>query len=202
MKPELRNDIAELQRIQGWMTTEKGLALAEIVLDKKPKTAVELGVFGGRSMIAIALAMKENGIGKIYGIDPWHIDAAIEGDNDPANDNWWRNNINLHDIHRGCMDAITVRQLLPWCVVIRSKSDYSTELFQDGSVDLLHQDSNHSELVSCREVEMWHKKLSPNSTWVLDDTDWPTQSKAIQLIQDKGFAIKENTGRYIVFERS
>lgn len=202
MRDELKKDIESLQSLEGWMTTEKGLDMAEAVLEHKPVLSVELGVFGGRSLLAMALALRENGAGKVYGIDPWKLDAAIEGQNDPANDDWWRNNINLHDIHKGCMEAIWRYGLDGQCAVIRAKSYDVVDLFPDGSINMLHQDSNHSELVSGREVEVWHKKLASKGVWILDDADWPTQQKTIQLIESKGFKQLKNTGRYIIFQRT
>lgn len=183
------------------MTTEKGLAMAEAVLEHRPKLAVELGVFGGRSMIAMALALREIGAGKVYGIDPWKKEAAIEGQNDPANDEWWQK-LDLHSIHNGCMEAIWRYGLDGQCAVIQAKSYDVVDLFPDGSIDMLHQDSNHSELVSCREVETWHRKLGSKAIWILDDADWPTQQKTIQLIESKGFKVLKNTGRYIIFQRT
>lgn len=202
MSPQLLKDIAELQCLEGWMPTEKGVAMAELITEQIPKVAVEIGVFGGRSLLAIGLALKENGFGVVYGIDPWKLEAALEGENGAANDAWWKNNMNLDDIHRGCMQGIWQRNMDQWCVVIRAKSDHAINLFADKSIDFLHQDSNHSELVSCREVETWHKKMAKKAIWILDDADWSSQSKAIELIQEKGFKIKTDTGKYMVFQRN
>lgn len=202
MNEELSKKISEaVNGCEGWCSEEKALVLAKIILSETPAIVVEIGVFGGRSLIPIALALQANGAGVVYGIDPWKLEAALEGDNGKENDEWWTKNMNLHDIHRGCMEAIWKHKVDANCVVIRAKSDDSVSLFADGSIDLLHQDSNHSELVSCREVEKWHRKISAKSLWILDDTDWKSQGKAIQMIQDYGFQVYQDMGNYMIFKR-
>src|SRR5690348_13441140 len=97
-------------KLEGWTTPERGIEMAELIVEMKPKVVVEIGVFGGRSLIAQALAIRDNerrgyGKGMIYGIDPWKVDYALEGEN-VENQKWWKENVDLHGIHKGCMDAI------------------------------------------------------------------------------------------------
>jgi hypothetical protein len=68
-------------------------------------------------------------------------------------------------------------------------------------VDLLHQDSNHSELVSCRQAKAWAPKIAHNGWWVLDDADWTTQRAVVELIPTLGFIRRTGTDKYIVFQR-
>src|SRR5271170_6961170 len=60
-----------LPTLDGWATSEKGCTLAALVLANKPKLVVEIGVFAGRSLLPMALALKANGSGKVIGIDPY-----------------------------------------------------------------------------------------------------------------------------------
>lgn len=186
---------------EGWCTMEKAMVLASIVLEHKPAKAVEIGIFGGRSLFAIGSAMKVIGHGTAVGIDPWSIDAAIEGEVGKENEDWWKNNVDLEEIYRGFVRRVLDYDLSNQVRWVRDKSERVVNLFKDGEIDLFHQDSNHSELVSCRDVDLWHKKVAPEGFWILDDTDWQTQAKAIQMIKDKGFKVVNDFGTYMVFKR-
>jgi Methyltransferase domain len=186
----------------GWCTPEKALVLAGLVSDHKPTLAVEIGVFGGRSLIPMALALRAVGCGVAYGIDPWTIEAAIEGNNGPANDGWWINNSNLENVYISFVHSVIDHGLTRECRWMRLKSDVAVRLFDDASIGLFHLDGNHSELTSCRDVEQWHKKIAPGGVWVLDDADWESQKKAIQMIHDFGFSVVKEYGTFTVFKRA
>lgn len=199
---ELESSIkTAVETMEGWCTPEKAVMLANLVADRKPKLCVELGIFGGRSIIPMALALKETQCGVIYGIDPWSVDAALEGDNDPANNQWWTNNVNLEDIYLRFVHEVLKYQVQKECRWVRMRSDEIVDAFKDGSIELLHQDSNHSEEVSCREVDMWSVKLAPNAVWILDDADWFTQRNAIERIKNLGFKLTMDFVKYHVYER-
>lgn len=185
---------------EGWCTVEKATVLVNLILENKIKNAVEIGIFGGRSIIPMAMAMKEQGFGEICGIDPWTIDAALEGQNDPANDNWWKS-LDIEKIYTGFVEHVLRVGVSKQCRWLRSKSDQAVNFFPDGSIDLFHLDGNHSEQTSCRDVELWCPKLSENSFWVLDDADWPTQQNTVELIKSKGFSVYQDHKQYMVFKR-
>src|ERR1700722_11542692 len=75
-KKEIFNSMDQLE---GWCSKEKASVLVDIVRAVMPKTIVEVGVFGGKSLIPMAFALKKNGFGNIYGIDPWLNAASIAG---------------------------------------------------------------------------------------------------------------------------
>ncbi len=198
-----------IEGMEGWCSLDKAIDLADWVINPtfKPAIAVELGVFGGKSLIPIALGLRYTAsklfgkAGIVYGIDPWKTVAAIEGENGKDNDDWWLNKVNLHDIHRLCMEAIWKNGLDDYVGVLRMSAEQAAPLFRDGSVGFLHQDSNHSELVSCRQVKLWAPKLTPDALWILDDADWDSQAAAIRLIEDLGFEHFGGTDKYFVFRR-
>lgn len=166
-------------RLEGWTDPDKGVELAKLILKEKPKVVLELGVFGGRSLIAMALALRTNGTGKAFGIDPWRLPVAIEGETDQANIQWW-SGVNLHDIHKGTMEAIWRLGLDEWAIVVRAASQDVKQLFP--MIDVLHIDANHSELASCRDVENFVPRV-PSGKWVVfDDSHWASTRKALALI--------------------
>jgi predicted O-methyltransferase YrrM len=165
--------------MEGWVTADKGIAIAELVVKHKPEICVEIGVFGGRSLVATALALKENKWGKVYGIDPWKTDDCLEGDQEQANKDWWAK-VDMHDIHKKCMEAIWKLDLDGRVVIIRSKAQHATALFK--RIDFLTIDGNHSETSSCRDVELYCPRLKVGAPVIFDDADWPSTKKAQELI--------------------
>ena len=62
----------------------------------------------------------------------------------------------------------------------------------------MHLDGNHSELLSCRDVELWAPLVAENGYILFDDSSWPTTQAAQQLLLNYGFIeverVKENDG--------
>lgn len=204
MTDEFKAKITELLKmtgagvLEGWTTAERGIKMAQLVLDKKPNVIVEIGVFGGRSLIAQAMALRENGHGKIYGIDPWKKELALEGDSDPENIRWWAA-VDLHDIHRKCMEAIWEHRLDSWITVIRSASQDAHHLFS-GGIDILSIDGNHSELASCRDVQMYAPKLNEGASVLMDDCDWSETKKAQHMLLEYCNLV-ETDGKFGIYQK-
>jgi hypothetical protein len=186
--------------LHGWTTVDKGLRLAELVLLAGAEVSVELGVFGGRGTIAMALGHQALGRGHVVAIDPWQKAAALEGVNDPENDAWW-GRIDYEAIYESFTQALVASRVDACCRVLRQRSHVAAGEFADGSVAVLHQDSNHSEQVSSAEVELWAPKLRSGGYWVADDTDWPTTARAQCLLVEKHFAIVEEHPNWKVFRK-
>lgn len=181
---------------EGWTTPERGIEMAELVLDTKPDTIVEIGCFGARSTIAMALALRENGKGKIYTIDPWKKEAALEGENQ-ANQAWW-NSVDLNDIHNKAMAAIWRNNLDEYVIPIRAYSHHVNSLFN--SIDALFIDGNHSEIASCRDVNLFLPNVKCGGIIWFDDADWPSTAKARTILNLTCHTIKDG-GNYKVYER-
>lgn len=183
--------------MEGWVTAERGLEMAEIILQNKPNTCVQIGTFGGRSLIAQALALREIGHGKIYAIDPWKKEACLEGEN-VENQKWWAK-VDMHDIHRKAMECVWKHGLDEYVVVIRNASHHVPHLFA-GGIDVLEIDGNHSEVASCRDVELYAPMLNPGAYVHFDDSDWPTTHKALSLLEQTCELLKD--GRtYRIYRR-
>ena len=75
--------------LTGWCSKDKGGVLFDLVIKSRPKVVVEIGVFGGKSVIPMAVGLKANGRGMIYGIDPWDTDASTMWLEEETNKKWW-----------------------------------------------------------------------------------------------------------------
>lgn len=197
--------------MEGWCTVEKGQRMARLVIEScqdetyAPR-CVELGVFGGRGVVAMGLALRflrtKGGItyGRVEGIDPFTAGAALEGTNDQANADWW-SRVDYEHILRGAQDAIRRQALAGFVSLIRKRSQDVVSEYVDLSIDVLHQDSNHSEEVTCYEVATWAPKIKPGGFWVFDDVNWPTTRLAQdRLITQRGFTKLEDHESWAVFQ--
>lgn len=182
MTPDLETTIRRwCAESEGWTTAERCLEMAQLILDKKPDTVVEIGVFGARSLIPQALALKANGKGKIYGIDPWKKEHTIEGEND-ANKEWWLG-VDIHHIHKLAVEAIWKYQVDEHAVLIRSASQHCVDCIPD--VDILFIDGNHSEIASCRDASLFLPIVKHGGIVLVDDCDWQSTQKMQRMVEEQ-----------------
>lgn len=191
---------AALPPLHGWTSVEKGTRMAELVVAARSRVSVELGVFGGRGTIALALGHQALRDGYVIAVDPWSREASLEGENAADNDAWWAA-LDHDAIYASFLAALDATGTADRVRVWRERSAEAAERVDDGSVDLLHQDSNHSEAVSSAEVELWTPKLRPGGLWIADDTDWPTTQRAQARLVELGFAPIEDHGAWKVYRR-
>ena len=100
-----------MDQLEGWCTKNKASLLIDLIFMLKPETIVEIGVWGGKSLVPMAYALKIMNNGMVYGIDPWDNEASIqemEGDNFE----WW-SNVNHEMIFQGLKSKISEFDLRP-----------------------------------------------------------------------------------------
>lgn len=209
MTPELKQLIANLTNpasgLPGWCTTEKAEIMAHIILADRPGLIVEVGVFGGRSFLPLALANASNPAGLCVGIDPWSRAAAIEGmdphdADEQKNIEYW-STVPLGDVHRRCIEAIEGYQLWKTTALIQARAENVACLFRAASIDFLHIDGNHSPVTSCRDVNLWLPRCSIGATIVFDDTDWPSTRQALDLMAQK-CTLQEDYVKWRVYRKN
>lgn len=190
--------------LHGWCTPEKAKRMARLVAttNSRPPLCVELGVFGGRGVIAMGLAIKHvlGGVGTVHGIDPFMAAAALEGTNEKANQDWWAK-VDYVTILKSAREWISRLGLDGIVQLVVKRSQDVVDDYEDRTIDVLHQDSNHSEEISCHEVATWTPKMRPGGIWVFDDTNWPSTKLAqSRLVTVHGFALLEQHETWAVFQ--
>lgn len=160
-----------MHQLEGWCTDQKAAILIDLVLMKSPETIVEIGVFGGKSLVPMAFALKEIGKGKIYGIDPWSAEASTEG-MDGVNYEWWHN-LDHDGIFIGLMRKIFQFNLISYIDLIRSTSANAPLI---PNIDILHIDGNHSERASYIDVTKWVPLVNSGGLIIFDDINWTSSS--------------------------
>jgi len=160
-----------LPSIHGWCNPVKAKKIVEIILKNKSDLCVEIGVFGGSSLVPTAMSLKFNGKGVVYGIDPWGKQEALEEMKAEINKKWW-DKVDYEDIYNHCLDNIKKYDISNFCKIIRSKSEDAVSQFQDNSIDLLHIDGNHSEELSYKDAILYLPKVKTGGTILFDDIWW------------------------------
>lgn len=195
-----------LPHMGGWCPIEKARFLCTWILRKRPTLIVEIGVFAGRSLIPMGLSAREVSRWitpekcKVYGIDPYTLENALEGEQPAENEKWWKE-VDLPSVKAAALASIATHDLGDTVQIIDSPSSESIELFEDDSIDVLHIDGNHSEIASCRDVGLWFPKVKRNGIIVLDDTDWRTVQLARDLLNLKAQRIR-HASTWEVFQKS
>lgn len=192
----------ELMKLEGWCPLEKMKRLYDLVKSINAKTVVELGVYGGKSLIPMAIAIKElNNFGNCYAVDPWEAEASIDN-YDPSHNNYiWWNNLDHKSIYDKFIEGVKKHDVSEHVITLKYKSMDIIGRFSDESIDVLHQDANHSEKSSCEEVENFYNKVKLNGYWVMDDTKWETTKKAQMIILEKGYILLEEHENWKIFQR-
>lgn len=194
-----------LNLMDGWCTKEKADAIYSIskksIIDYGDDfIAVELGVFGGRSLLPFAIAAKEFERGKVFGIDPYDNNACLEGINDTKNNVWWQS-LDLDYVYRKALSFIDKYELSDFCTIERIRSDFGASLFKDDSISIIHQDSVHNTDVIVSELNLWIPKLRSGGYWIVDDTDWEETLEGYSKLKDYGLTLIQDFKSWQVWQK-
>lgn len=172
--------------LEGWCTPQKAHHIAGVIIENGCENFVEIGVFGGRSLIAAAHTFKFLGRGTAWGIDPWSNEAALEYMTEQEYIERW-GKMDLEKIYTAFITTIINHKLTKHCIWIRERSEKAVRIFEMESIDMIHIDGNHSEEISTLDVQLWLPKLRRGGFLVMDDTDeneWPSTQKAVRMLKE------------------
>lgn len=151
----------------GWCTADKACTLASMVIALRPTFTVEIGVFGGRSFIPMALAHKVVFHGTAIGIDPWTKEASVESQTTPGDMDYWAH-IDHEAVYQRFMALVHKYDLNPVVKILRGKSE---QFGPPPHIDLLHIDGAHDDR-SVADVLRYAPAVSLGKLCVLDDLQW------------------------------
>lgn len=181
MTPAARGLIAASQSLEGWCSPRKALLLYALAREHKPETAVEIGIFGGRSIVPIAAALRDNGRGHVCGIETWSGAAATTHRTDFSNDFWWMN-VDLGAIKKTFLQFVVAHDLHDVIKVVEAPSAKCPGLFE--RIDLLHIDGGHSTFDAAQDVVNYVTKVPPGGIVVFDDINWKSTAAGLEIIRD------------------
>lgn len=178
-----------MDQLEGWCPRSKASVMMDLVLLMKPETVVEIGVFGGKSLVPMAFAMRENKRGMAYGIDPWMTSASVEGMTG-INADWW-GSIDHEMIMIGLESKMYQFGLENYMKLIRATSEDAEPIY---NIDILHIDGNHSEETSMVDVLKWVPLVRKGGVIIFDDLNWDTTGKAVQYLNKHCVKLAELKG--------
>ncbi len=170
MLDEIIGRLPPVAETMGWCSRDKAAKLADIVLAMDRPVCVELGVFGGSSLLPIALACQHTS-GRCFGVDPWCANAATRGMIAEEHIAWWSRE-DLDAAYWHCAGHVLRLGLEKQVSLLRETSDQAACRFGLESIDVLHIDGNHSCEQSLRDVTTWLPKVRRGGWIVFDDVDW------------------------------
>lgn len=173
--------LESVKQLQGWCSDQKAALLYSLVRDYKPTTAVEIGIYGGRSIVPIASAIKDNSHGSVYGIETWSGAAATTYRTNFANDFWWMN-IDFIQIKADFYKYISQYELHDVIRVIEAPSEKCGSLFD--CIDFLHIDGGHSTYGAAQDVVNYVAKVPSGGIIVYDDINWPSTAAGLDILRD------------------
>jgi predicted O-methyltransferase YrrM len=165
--------LESMSRCTGWCSLAKGEFLVDLVLKYQPQVIVEIGVWGGRSLIPMASALKSIGQGVVYGIDPWDSNESVMWSNEEANREFWQK-ADHNWVLRDLVSKIEQFQLGDQIELIKSTSEKASPIYKIG---ILHIDGNHAEETSYLDVTKWVPLVESGGWIILDDIHWFEKGK-------------------------
>ncbi|MFT2096633.1 class I SAM-dependent methyltransferase [Acidiphilium multivorum] len=193
---ELIRDIAVSQiALAGWCWPAKASWIAQAVLSIHASLCVEIGVYGGRSIAPMALAQRHLGIqGKVFAVDAWDNDIAVETPTTQENDKWWGTE-DLTAVKDRFTSYLLREHLTDRIRIAEMASDDAARCFASprfrNKVDLIHIDGSHSEEQAFKDVKAWAPLLRHGGLLVMDDIAWETLGPSIQLLNKIGDLVYE-----------
>jgi predicted O-methyltransferase YrrM len=179
-----------VESLPGWCSPAKARWITDWIAQNHPTRIVEIGVFGGRSLIPMGMAMKvQNELGQfskgfVLGVDPYDPTHALEEVMEPEHKAWW-NRLNYEEVYQNALRELTRRNLGDCCGILRTCSHEVLPLFCERTLDLVHIDGCHSRAASMRDVTTWLPLVRPGGLIVLDDVDWQTVHDAQQWLASR-----------------
>lgn len=164
----------------------KSLVLGELAVVHGLQTVVEIGVYRGRILLPLAVAMARQG-GQAVGIDPYSADEAVQTDDHGRGIDLaaWAHGVDWEGLHRSVLEGIDRHGLRDHCRLVRATSVDAAAEFAPASIDLLHVDGNHDRAAVERDVALYLPKVRPGGFVVLDDASWPSVRPTLARLLDE-----------------
>ena len=142
-----------------------------LVRSMKPEVCVEIGSALGKSASYIGMALKENGRGMLYAIDP----------HEPTN---W-NDVDAIDSLKEFSRNVAAAGLGKYVSVIRSYSDAAARDWKR-PIDLIFIDGDHSYEGVKRDWDLFLPHMKPSGVAIFHDTMWELPPYAGEVRSDMG----------------
>jgi cephalosporin hydroxylase len=197
--PELFQRLPAIhEKLDGWADLTKAETLASLIVAFRPAVVVEIGVYGGASLIPMALACQAVNRGIVIGIDPWSREVAIREQTTDKDREWWAN-LDLEKIRTDFMARIAEYQLEKF---VRIERKESRQIEPPNGISILHVDGAHSNTATL-DITRFAPRVIVGGYCVTDDTEWTGGgvSRGERWLLENGFARIAALGTGHIFQR-
>jgi Methyltransferase domain len=205
LPPSTDNFEARLKEVvsslPGWCSESKATWMAHHILRNDYKVAAEIGVYGGRSIFPVALAIAANQGRAVFAIDAWENSVATSTLENRPDYSWW-DTVDLISIKNRFLREIISQNMISLIKIIELPSSEACRAVSKRlgrSIDFLHIDGAHSEAQAVTDSTEWSELVAPGGTIVLDDIDWPGVRRADDFLASRFDRIQEAQGEGVTF---
>ena len=186
--------------VKGWVSPAQITFYQKQAGKIKNGIIVEVGVYGGASILGIVDICIKNG-NKIYAIDPWELNTNSNGEELSEKQN--KLHLLTENLKKVRIQLEKVVKDLEYSNTLILVQNYSSKVvvnFKDKSVDLAFIDGNHSYNSVKEDIGLWLPKMKEGGVLWGDDYAWKSVRVAVNDFCDKNNIKHNNDGRswYIV----
>jgi predicted O-methyltransferase YrrM len=189
-----------IPRMHGWCDVPKAITLASMILALRPKIVVELGVWGGRSLLPMAAACKEASCGFVYAVDPWKPESSIIGQTQEHSD-WWLK-ADHEEVYQSYLKFISSAGVGAFVKTLRMTSNEALSKLNGMAIDIIHCDGNHGDQ-AYQDAVNYSPLVRRGGLWVADDLSWEGGyvARGIDHLLKNGFIELYPLGTGAVYQR-
>jgi hypothetical protein len=187
----------------GWCSLNKAGCIIDCINDlytsSKKLTCVEIGVYGGKSVLPVVLELKRLKLGVMHAIDPWDNIEATKGYTDNHYDFW--KSVDLENIYNIFNYIIKENDCEQYVKIYRTTSD-EAPIIDD--IDFLYIDGQHTDQ-ALKDAEKYANNVNIGGYCIADDiVHWWADGaieKLPSLLENMGFEICKKVDMAIIFKR-
>jgi predicted O-methyltransferase YrrM len=178
----------EISLVNGFSSVDQARFLHDLVASLPDGSRiVEVGVFQGRTAIAMALACRGTRK-KVYAIDSWQ-DYSDNGQfvHQVSVDTLLQEHGlgSLEDAYQAFLRNRRQFRVEPWLEVIRASSMEAAKVWSHGPIAMAFIDGSHEAEYVRADIDAWMARLLPNGVICGDDLPLPGVAQAVvQYLQD------------------
>jgi cephalosporin hydroxylase len=176
-------------RVPGWFSFSGVYTEAVAAAPQAGAVFVEIGAWKGKSTSFMAVEIANSGKGvEFFAVDTWLGSDEAAHHNDP-------------DVQAGRLYEVFLRNIKPvadYVKPIRAPSVEAAKLFEDGSVDFLLLDGDHTLEGVRADLAAWLPKMKPGATLAGDDWNWSGVHTAVRerFAEDRIEVLGDGKGRH------